>query len=351
MAMKRERSVKNRAMTEASHASDLMRLVNGFQISQAIHAAAVLGIADLLADGPQASDDLAAKTKTQPAVLYRLLRALAAAGVFHEESGKRFSLTPMGACLKSDAPVPVGPWAAHMGRPYYWSAWGDLLHSVRTGETAFRHVHGASVWDYRVEHPDDGCVFDAAMRGLSGQVAKAIADAYDFGAFARVVDVGGGTGTLLAAILAANPGLRGVLFDQPQVVAGAAAVLGAAGVAGRCEIKSGDFFAAVPDGGDAYLLKAILHDWTDAEAARILRICRAAVPARGKLLVVEQVIAPPNEGPVGKLSDLNMLAITGGRERTAEEFAALLESGGFHIGPVHPTSSALSIIEAVPGLS
>ncbi|MGB8273875.1 MAG: methyltransferase, partial [Alphaproteobacteria bacterium] len=328
-------------MTEPDHPSQLMRLVNGFQVSQAIHVAATLGIADLLANGPRASDDLAAKTKTDPGALYRLLRALAAAGVFREESGKRFALAPLGACLRSDAPVPVAPWAALVGRPNYWQAWGSLLHSVRTGENAFRHVHGASTWEYRALHPEEGRMFDAAMTGLSRQVSKAVVEAYDFGSFGRVVDVGGGRGVILAAILAANPAVRGVLFDQPHVMADAGPVLRDAGVADRCDVQGGNFFTSVPAGGDCYILKAILHDWNDAEATQILRVCRAAMPADGKLLLVEQVIAPPNEGLIGKMSDLNMLVAPNGRERTADEFADLLALAGFRLTSVVPTASPL----------
>lgn len=335
-------------MTEPNYPYDLMRLVNGFQLSQAIHVAAALGIADLLADGPRASDDLASKTATNAGALYRLLRALAAAGVFHEDDEKRFTLTPLGECLKSDAPVPVGSWAALIGRPNYWQAWGSLLYSVRTGENAFRHVNGASAWEYRSRNVEEGRIFDTAMAGLSRQVSKAIVEAYDFGIFGRVVDIGGGRGTILAAILAANPSLRGILFDQPHVVANAGPVLQAAGIADRCEITGGSFFEAVPEGGDAYLLKSILHDWNDAEAAQILRVCRAAIPAAGKLLLVEQVIAAPNEGLIGKMSDLNMLVTPNGRERTAEEFAELLTSAGLRLTSVIPTASAVSLIEAVP---
>lgn len=335
-------------MTESNHPSDLMRLVNGFQISQAIHVAAVLGIADLLADGPRASDDLASRTDTDSDALYRLLRALAAVGVFREEAGKRFALAPMGACLKSDAPVPVAPWAALIGRPNYWSAWGSLLHSIRTGENAFRHVHGAGVWEYRSRHPEEGRAFDAAMSGLSRQVGDIVAAAYDFGSFKRLVDVGGGRGAILAAILRRHPTLRGILFDRRQVVAGAAEVLGEAGVADRCEVESGDFFESVPEGGDAYLLKAIVHDWDDAEAARILRSCRAAIPDAGKLLLVEQVLAPPNEGLTGKLSDLNMLVMPSGRERSADEFREILDRAGFRMTSVIATASPLSIVESVP---
>jgi len=335
-------------MRGPDHPSDLMHVVNGFQLSQAIHVAATLKIADLLADGPRGSDDLAVKTETDAGALYRLLRTLAAAGVFREESEKRFSLTPLGEGLRSDAPAPVAPWAALIGRANYWQAWGDLLHSVKTGQNAFRHVHGERVWDYRKRHPEEGRMFNAAMTGLSRQVSDAVIGAYDFGSFGMVVDVGGGCGALLASILSKNPQPRGILFDQPHIVADAATVLREAGVAERCEIRSGNFFEKVPEDGDAYLLKAILHDWNDEDALKILRVCRAAIPSSGKLILVEQVLAPPNEGLAGKLSDLNMLVVPDGRERTAEEFYRLLDLAGFRLTSQTQTASAVSIIEAVP---
>jgi O-methyltransferase domain/Dimerisation domain len=326
----------------------LRRLVNGYQVSQAIHVAATLGIADLLADGPRASDDLAAATGAHPQALYRLLRALASVGVFHEEEGRRFSLTPLGDCLRADAPEPVGGWAAFIGRPPHWRAWGDLLHSVRTGENAFRHVHGAAVWDYRAQHPEEGVYFDGAMTANARQSTAAVLAAYDFGRFARVVDVGGGQGALLAAILAHHPGVRGVLLDQPQVVARAEGMLREAGVSARCEVVGGDFFASVPAGGDAYLLREILHDWEEAEAIAILRNCRQAMAPEGRLLAIEAVIGPPNEGAAGKFTDLTMLANPGGRERTREEYAALVGAAGFRLSGVVPTAMEHSVIEAVP---
>ena len=278
-------------------AADLTRLVNGFQAAQAVHAAAVLGVADLLAGGPRASDDLAAATDTHAPSLYRLLRALAAVGVLEEDGERRFALTALGECLRADAPEPVGAWAVHVGQPYFWDAWGDLLHSVRTGETAFRALHGEDTWSWRSRHPEAGAVFDAAMTAASRRANRALVDAYDFSRFGTVVDVGGGHGALLAGLLARHPAMRGVLFDQPHVVAGAADVLAAAGVADRCEIVGGDFFDDVPAGGDAYLLKWILHDWDDEEAVAILRACRAAAPDGGALLVVERVIARPTRTP------------------------------------------------------
>ena len=336
-------------MAEQNPSADLMRLVNGYQVSQAIHVVATLGIADLLTDGPRTSDDLAAVAEVHPRALYRVLRALAAVGVFHEGEGGSFSLTPMGEGLRSDATGPVGPWAAFIGRPYYWQAWAHLRHSVRTGESAFPHVHGgADVWECRARHLEEGAIFDRAMTGLSRGVADALVSAYDFSRFGRVVDVAGGQGALLVAILAAHPGMHGVLFDQPHVVSGAGEVLRAAGVGDRCEVVGGSFFEVVPGGGDAYLLKAILHDWDDVGSTAILHACRRAMRPQAKLLVLERVIGLPNEGPDAKFSDLNMLVAPGGQERTGDEFATLFAAAGFRLGSVLQTGTRLSVIEGVP---
>jgi hypothetical protein len=335
-------------MTQPKPSAELMRLVNGYQVSQAIHVAATLGIADLLKDGPRTSDDLAAATSTHPRSLYRLLRALAAVGVFHEDADRRFTLTPMGDCLRSDAPESVGPWAAFIGRSYYWDVWGHLLDSVQTGESSFPLLHGTNVWDYRSQHLEESVIFDRAMTANSRGVGDAVVAAYDFSRFRCVIDVAGGQGGLLAAIVAANPGLRGVLFDQPHVVARAEEVLRAAGVADRCDIVAGSFFEAVPEGGDAHVLKKILHDWDDATATTILQACRRAINPGGRLLIVEHVIAPPNEAPVAKFQDLNMLVSPGGQERTREEFAALFAAAGFTLTDVIPTADPASIIEGAP---
>lgn len=325
----------------------LIGLVNGFQVSQAIHVAATLGIADLLKNGPRSSEDLAAATDTHPRSLYRLLRALASVGIFREDKDRRFALTPFGDCLCSDASEPIGPWAVYIGQPEYQQAWGNLLHSVRTGETAFTHVHGMNMWEYNARNPMAGVIFDRAMTGGSRRVADAVLNAYDFQRFACVVDVGGGHGALLAAILTKHPSMRGVVFDQPHVVTGAEQVLRKAGIANRCQVVGGDFFEAVPDGGDAYVLKSILHDWEDEQARIILRNCRRVIGPNGKLLVIEQEISPPNEGTRGKFSDLNMLVRTGGQERTREEWVALFATGGFRLMGVIPTET-LSVIEGIP---
>jgi hypothetical protein len=326
----------------------LLDLVNAFKVSQAIHVAAMLGIADLLKGGPRNSDDLASATGSHAPTLYRLLRALASVGVFREEAGQRFALTPLGECLRSDAPEPVAPWAIYIGQPEYWHAWGHLLDSVRNGGHAFRHAHGMNTWEYYARNPEAGAAFDHAMTSRSRRQAGAVLKACDFARFACVVDVGGGHGALLAAILAKHQLVRAVLFDQPHVVAGAEQVLGVLGVADRCQIVGGDFFETVPDGGDAYVLKCILHDWEDEQAAAILQKCRRAMAPKGTLLVIESEISPPNEGAADKFLDLTMLVHTGGRERTRQEWVALFAAGGFRLVGATPTESGLSVIEGAP---
>jgi len=323
----------------------LRRLTTGYQVTQAIHVAAKLGLADLLADDPRTSDALAAATGTHPDALYRLLRALAGVGVFREEEGRRFALTDLGACLRSEASDSLAGWAAYVSEPYHWQAWGALEHSVRTGENAFRHVHGTDSWTFLARHPELSAGFDRAMTALSRQVAAAVLAAYDFGRFGTVVDVGGGNGALLAAILAGHPATRGMLFDQPHVVAGAPPVLAAAGVADRCEVVGGSFFEAVPAGGDAYVLKSILHDWEDEDCVRILRVCRRAMADGVALLAVERELGPPNASPDGKFSDLNMLVGPGGRERTPEEYAALFAAAGFRFVDFTPSAVGTGVFE------
>jgi hypothetical protein len=314
----------------------IRRLVDGYQVSQAIHVAATLGIADLLAAGARSSDELAAATDADATSMYRLLRALASVGVLHESEGREFELTELGEQLRTDVEESIAGWAAFIGTGAYWSAWGDLLHSVRTGENAFRHVHGTDVWTHRSTRPDDNAIFGRAMASSTRRTTGALMAAYDFSGFATIADIGGGTGALIGAILAATPESRGILFDQPHVVAGAPEVLSAIGVADRCEIVAGSFFEAVPAGADAYTMRTVLHDWSDEDGARILRVVRQAMPDHSRLLVIERVIAPPNEGRFGKFSDLNMLVAPGGRERTRDEFATLFEQGGFRLAEVVP---------------
>jgi hypothetical protein len=326
----------------------LLRMTNAFQASQAIHVAATLGIADLLEDGPRHVDELAQTTGTHAPTLYRLLRALASVGVFAEQPDGQFGSTPMTEYLRTDAPRSLRAWAMQIGQQYLWTSWGHLLHSVRTGEPAFPELHGTTAWEYRAAHPEEDAVFNAAMTALSAGVAEAIVRSYDFSGMDVLMDVGGGEGALLAAILAANPALRGVLFDQPHVLTGANDLLEQAGVADRCEVVSGSFFEAVPGGADAHLLKSIVHDWDDAATVKILRACRAAIANTGRLLVVEPIIQPGNEPDPAKFSNLNMLVMLGGQERTADDFERLYAEAGFRLSDIIRTGSLMAIIEGVP---
>jgi len=326
---------------------DLLRLVNGFQITQAICVASALRVADHLKDGARSVGELATLTRSHADSLYRLLRALAAVGVFHEHEGRAFALTPMGNCLRADSPASIGAWAEVVGSPYYWQAWGHLLHSVQTGENAFRSLNGMDVWQFRAEHPEHGAVFDRAMSEHSRGSAEAVIRAYDFSPFDHVVDIGGGQGLMLSAILNAHPRVRGTLFDQPNVVQRAKAVLAERGVIDRCEIVGGSFFEAVPGNGDAYVMRVVIHDWEDDEAIAILKVCRSAMGPAARLLLIERLVAAPNEMPATKFSDLNMLLLPGGRERTREEFSNLLAMSGFELMMVFPAGMH-NVIEARP---
>jgi hypothetical protein len=323
----------------------LLALINGFQITQAIRVASTLRVADYLYQGARSAGDLAALTRSHPDSLYRLLRALAAVGVFREAEGRKFALTPMGDCLRTDSATPIGAWSEVVGSSYFWQAWGHLLHSVQTGENAFQNLNGKDVWQFRAEHPEHGTMFDRAMTQLSRGSAEAVIRAYDFSSFHHVVDVGGGQGLMLAAILCAHPHMRGTLFDQSDVVAGAKALLTERGVIDRCNIVGGNFFETVPEGADAYLMRVVVHDWEDDEAIAILKVCRRAMRETAKLLLIERLVAPPNEMPAAKFSDLNMLVSPGGRERTREEFSDLLAKSGFELTLVSP-AGIHNVIEA-----
>jgi hypothetical protein len=326
----------------------LHQLVDGYRISQGISVAAQLGIADLLAAGPRSSAELAAATGADADALYRLLRALATVDVLHESDGRRFSLTAIGEGLRSDVESSLRDWAAFSGSAAYWAAWGALAHSVRSGANAFQHVHGTDVWTYRSARPEESAMFDRAMVSLSAQGARDAVAGYDFTPFGTIADIGGGVGAFLGRILGAAPDARGVLFDQLHVVAGAPAVLAAAGVAERCAVVGGSFFDGVPSGADLYVLRAVIHDWEDDDAVRILESVRRAIPDHGTVALVERIVPGPNEGRTTKWSDLNMLFAPGGRERTQGEFDDLFRRAGLRptrtvaAGPTH------SFVEATP---
>ena len=325
----------------------LMQLAFGALMTQALYVAAKLGVADLLAEKSRPVAELAAATGTDERALYRVLRSLSGVGVFRETDPKVFAITPLAEPLRSDAPASVRNGMIFMGEGWHWNVWGELLHSVRTGKPAWGHVHGAEVFDYFAVNPEQAEIFNRAMTDMSAATAPAVVEAYDFSGVATLADIAGGHGYLLAQVLKAHPGMRGILFDVPPVIAGAEAVLEGEGVAGRVEKVAGDFFAAVPPGADTYLMKHIIHDWDDERAVRILANIRAAMPAAGRVLIVETVVPEGNEPHYAKLLDLEMLVSPGGLERTAAEYRALLAAAGLRLSRVVPTSSPYSIIEAV----
>jgi hypothetical protein len=328
----------------------MLQLVSGYWLSQLVFVAAKLGVADELRGGPATAKALATRVGVHAPSLYRVLRALASCGVFAETTGGRFKLTPLAATLRSDAPGSLRDFAEMMVEGYNWQAWGDLLHGVRTGEQPFDHVHGVPTFEWFAQHPEDERIFAAAMASLSGTENDAVARTYPFGALRTLVDVGGAHGHLLATILRRHRQLRGILFDQPQVVEAAArsGYLAARDLAGRCQVRGGSFFDTVPAGADAYLMKYVIHDWDDERALRILHNCREAMAAGGRVLLVEHVIQPGNRPDFGKLLDINMLVVApGGRERTREEFRSLLGRARLRLRRIVPTESRVQILEAV----
>jgi len=328
----------------------VLQMVTAPWVSQAIYVAAKLGIGDLLAAGPRAIGDLARTTGTHEASLYRLLRALVSVGIFARRGEHEFALTPLGDALRADHPRSARAFTLFFGSPVHWAVNGDLLRSVETGGTAFDRVFGMPFFDYLTSHPESAATFDAAMTGISAPHVHAILAAYDFSSFTHLVDVAGGRGHVLAAVLRAHPKLRGTLFDVAYSIEGAREQLAAASdLAGRVELVEGDFFASVPAGADAYFLKNIIHDWDDERSTVILRNCRRAIAPSGKLLVAEFVLADDDEPSFGKLLDLEMLLFAPqGRERTQAEYRRLLAGAGFELGRVISTATGIGLIEARP---
>lgn len=323
----------------------LAQIITAYRLSQLVYVAAELQIADLLQDGPRHYQDLAQVTGTHPNSLFRLLRALASAGIFTQLAGEQFELNALAENLRRDVPASLS-WLARLTGQQLYPAWGDLLQSIKTGENAFERLNGASQWEFNQKNPAMGQVFDEAMSTMVSSIASAVVQVYDFARFRRIVDVGGGHGVLLATILKVYPAAQGVLFDQELVVQGGGEVLRAAGVLSRCELVGGSFFESVPGGGDVYLLSHIIHDWDDAKAAEILTNCRHAMQENQMLLVLERVIEV--EGPTVEqvLADMTMLVMLGGRERTRAEYQTLLHATGFELTSVTPTPSISHIIEA-----
>lgn len=336
-------------MAKLSHESpseQLHAMAAGYRGAQALYVVAKLGVADLLADGPKASGELAQKLDLQPQPLFRVMRFLASEGLFTQDSGDRFGLTPLGEALRTNHPRTVRYSAIMHGELHYQAA-GALLHTVRTGETGFDHLYGKGLFDYLAGHPDDSATFNAAMSNSAWLWRSPLYD-FDFGGRKLLVDVGGGRGHLLASLLERNPHLHGILYDLPQGVSEAPALLKARGVADRCEIRTGDAFKSIPSGGDVYLFSRVLHDWPEDKARTLLTNARKAIPRGGVLLLWEAVVPEGPEPSLTKDIDLTMLFLLGGAERTEAEWRALLKATGFALKKVTKTGGMFDLIEARP---
>lgn len=327
----------------------IFELIQGGWLTQAMYAATKLGIFDALATGPATADDIARRVGSDPGATFRLMRALAGNALLRQDGDGRFALTRLGQTLRSDVPGTLAPMLGFVGHPKHWEHWGQLLYSVQTGKTSAEKLRGMPIFEYLETDPDLAATFNNAMTAVSGMAIETLMPAYDFRRFGTVVDVGGGHGALLSAVLHQAPEARGVLFDLPSVVAGAAGLLEAAGVSERTTVTGGSFFESVPEGGDAYLLKTIIHDWDEDSAVAILRNVRSAIAPDGTLALIELVLPEGTPHHPGLLLDLEMLVAAGGRERTASEYAKLLSRAGFRQTGVVPTAGPMSLVEAVPG--
>jgi hypothetical protein len=310
----------------------------------AMHTAVKLGLPDKVAAGPRDSDDLARELDAHPDAMFRLLRALSSIGIFRQLNERRFGETPMSRVLRSDLPDSIQPFALLIGDPIWARSWLALDHSIRNGESAFEHVFGKGYFEYLEEHPDDAGTFNEWMSRISKLSAPAVAGAYDFSKAHKVVDVGGGQGVLISDILLRHPGLKGVVFDLPSVVED---VTLPESLSERLEVVGGDFFEAVPEGGDIYVMQQIIHDWDDEACVTILRNCAEAMAPEGRVLVVDAVIEPGNADDINKFIDLHMLVIAGGgKERTLDEFRELLATAGLRLLRRIRTAGMFDIVEA-----
>lgn len=323
---------------------EMNRLLSGYWLSKAVSVAAKLDIADLLAQGDLSVDDLARETKTHGPSLYRMLRALASVGVFAEVTPGRFSLSPMASCLRSNVLGSQRALAIMLGEEQF-RAWSELLYSVQTGKPGFDRVIGMPVFEFLSKNREQAKVFDAAMVGVHGRETSAMTDVYDFSDIAVLADIGGGNGSLLITVLQKYPAMRAILYDLPGVTERAKISLQAAGLADRCQVIGGNFFESVPSGADAYLMRHIIHDWDEEKATTILQNAHRAIRNAGRLLIVESIIPSGNDPAFGKLLDLHMLVVPGGKERTEQEYRTLFEAGGFRLTSIVPTKAEVSVIE------
>jgi SAM-dependent methyltransferase len=329
----------------------LRRLIGSYRITHAIKAAAQLGLADHLGERPQGAGELAARLHLNPQALSRLLRTLVSLGLLADAGDGLFTLTPVGACLRRDAPDGMRAWALCEGAEYYQDAWLNLPHAIETGETAFEHTHGMPFYQYLARHPETGHDFSRAMLDYARLIAAAVVAGYDFAGVRRVVDIGCSHGHLLTAILRANPTVSGVLFDRPEIIGRAEESLRGTELAGRAELVAGDFFESLPAGGDLYLLSRILMDYDDDAAVRLLQNCRRAMAPGGRVLIVQLLMPEQGDGKApaplfeAAVSDLNMLVLTGGRERTEAEYRTVLGRAGFRLSRVVQSQALVSLIE------
>jgi hypothetical protein len=324
----------------------MLQLLTGFQLSQAFYVAARLGVADHLASGPRPVSELAPEVGAREDMLYRLLRTLASFGAFTESPPGTFALTPLGATLASKGPGSMHDVALFVMETHY-EPFGDLLHTVQTGESAMHHLYGEEMWAWLEHNPEHAARFNGAMANLTAMMKNAAAAQYDFGGAGTIVDIGGGNGSLLAQILQRTPDASGILFELPHVLAAAGKTLGEAGVVDRVELVGGSFFEGVPK-GDTYLLSQILHDWSDEECAGILGRIREAVPPSGRVVAVDFVVPPGDTPHMSKVVDLAMMCTHTGKERTEREWHDLLSSAGFDLTTIVETPTPISVIEAVP---
>jgi hypothetical protein len=333
---------------ERAAATAVLRMIWGIHVSRAVYAVAELGIADRVADGPVSCTELARGTGADEDSLYRVLRLLAGLGVFSEAPPRSFGLTILGDRLRSGAPASMRSWALLHGTVAGCQPFEHIMHTVKTGQPGFDTAHGMPLFEFLTGHPGDAEVFDAAMLERTAAYAPSVAAGYHFFDLRTVVDVGGGRGILLAAILRGHRHLQGTLFELPTVAAGGEAVLATAGLMDRCDVVAGDFFQGVPAGADCYLLANVLHDWDDTKATEILAHCRRAVTRHGRVLIIERLIPddPAQAVPV-LLSDINMLVLSGGRERTNEEYGALLRAAGLRPGIIQPVTFPYGVIEGL----
>lgn len=330
----------------------MQQIITNFRVSRATYVAAKLGIADLLKDEPKSCEELAQLTHTHAPSLYRVMSVLACVGIFSEDNQSRFALTPLGATLQSDTPNSLRASVIVLLGEERYQAWGDLLHNVRTGETAFDHMFGMGVWEYQALNPEQAKIFDESMANRIAANNSAVLTSYPFSTIDKLVDVGGGNGSFIISLLQANPQMKGVLFDMPHVAEDAKKRISEVGLEGRCEVIGGDIFASIPGEGSAYVLSGIINSFNDDRAITILKNCHRAMTQKAKILLVDRVLPDrtdlSSKAQAAIVNNLHMMVTTGGRERSPGELRILSRAAGFEMINIIPTQSVMSVIECVP---